>query len=75
MRGDMLGGGEGCTASPLGVVDRTGLDGAGGGVRGRDERRGICNATEMAVRGWDEGSWMGVISDVRTLTPGRSETG
>ena len=78
MRGDTLGGGEGCIASPLGVVVRTGpdddVDAGGGGVRGR-ARRGCCSATEMAARGWDEGSWIGVISDVRTLTPGRKETG
>ena len=78
MRGDTLGGGEGCTVSPPGVVVMTGLDvvAAGGGVRGR-ARRGCCNAAEMAVRGWDwdEGSWIGVISDVRTLTPGRKDTG
>lgn len=78
MRGDTLGGGEGCTASPLGVVAMTGLDvvaAGGGGVRGR-ARCGCCNAAEMAVRGWDwdEGSWIGVISDVRTLTPGRKDT-
>src|SRR6266851_9493171 len=84
MRGDTLGGGEGCMASPPGIVDRTGTEGyvdAGGGVRGR-VRRGscccccwCCNASEMAARAWDEGSWIGEISDVRTLTPGRKATG
>jgi len=76
MRGDTLGGGEGCNGSPFGVMESAGTDGvgAGGGVRGR-ATRGFCNATERAVRGWDEGSWIGVISDVRTLTPGRRETG
>jgi hypothetical protein len=53
MRGDTLGGGEGCIASPLGVAFGTGPDddveAGGGGVRGR-ARRGCCNATEMAVR-------------------------
>src|SRR6266403_3654854 len=78
MRGDTLGGGEGCIVSPPDVAVTTGFDdvAGGGGVRGR-ERRGCCNAAEMAVRGWDwdEGSWIGVISDVRTLTPGRKDTG
>src|SRR5260221_8739316 len=78
MRGDTLGGGEGCVISPLGVVVVTGFDdvAAGGGVRGR-ATRGCCNAVETAVRGWDwdEGSWIGVISDVCTLTPGRKDTG
>ena len=78
MRGDTLGGGEGCIASPPGVVVGTGpgddADAAGGGVRDR-RRSGCCNGAETAVRGWDDGSWIGVISDVRTLTPGRRDTG
>src|SRR5712671_1325736 len=72
MRGDTLGGGGGCNGSPPGVIDSAGTGdvGAGGGVRGR-AARGFYNVTERAVREWNEGSWIGVISDVRTLTPGR----
>jgi len=57
MRGDTLGGGEGCTAS-LGVIAGNGTDctGAGGGVTGLDGSV-CCTAAEMAPRGWwDKGS-------------------
>ena len=58
MRGDTLGGGEGCTASPFGVIAGIGTDciGAGGGVTGL-EGSVCCTAAEMAPRGWwDKGS-------------------
>src|SRR6266702_5807762 len=73
MRGDTLGGGEGCNASPFGVIAGIGTDctGAGGGVMGL-EGSVFCHAP----RGWwDKGSWIGVISDVCTLTPGRADAG
>src|SRR5258708_689685 len=75
MRGDTLGGGEGCIASPFGVIAGNGTDctGAGGGVTGL-EGSACCTTAEMVPRGWWD-SWIGVISDVRTLTPGRADAG
>ncbi len=65
--------GGGCSASPFGVIAGIGTDCncAGGGVMGL-EGSVCCNAP---LGWWDKGSWTGVISDVRTLTPGRADAG